>query len=482
MSPAADPRLAKLEASPAFDARWYAETHPDVAASRMGPAEHYLWVGALMDRDPSPGLDALFHRLACRDCREPGAVPALCRHAHGSPPEAWTDPEQVLMAASTVAELKGSAAGAALAEAHLPPDLVHTTHVLGANAELERGDEDGWTRRTNRYLAHAGGLEVALRPGPEPAFARLAPAREPRPITGGPLVSVLMPAWNAEATVATAARSILDQSWRNLELIVVDDASTDGTWDVLREVAASDDRVRLSRSVRNTGPYVAKNLALRLARGAWVTGHDADDWAHPERIALHFRAATDAGGGTPLRASAPYMLRVQPDGHFSFLSDINHFSFDGAARRCSVATLFQADLLRRRLGAWDSVRFDADSEMIARTVGAIGDEFRLLRHVSTFCLDLPTSLTNLPGIGLSRGSVKGQVRRRYKEAWRIDHEARAETGDFMLPFPQRHRCVAAPPEMLVPLADIMRNLEEPDASSARAERATGVVGAAPTSG
>jgi glycosyltransferase involved in cell wall biosynthesis len=98
-----------------------------------------------------------------------------------------------------------------------------------------------------------------------------------------PLVSVIMPAHNAAAFIGEAIASVLAQTFRDLELIVVDDASTDDTTRVVEEVA--DPRVRLLRLLRNAGPVGARNAGLDVAHGRYVALLDADDVAHPERIA-----------------------------------------------------------------------------------------------------------------------------------------------------------------------------------------------------
>lgn len=103
---------------------------------------------------------------------------------------------------------------------------------------------------------------------------------------GGTLVSVIMPCYNAARYVEEAAASALGQSHRALELIVVDDGSTDGSDAVLARLAAAHPtRVKLLRTER-AGAYPARNAGLRVARGELIAFLDADDWWLPNTIEL----------------------------------------------------------------------------------------------------------------------------------------------------------------------------------------------------
>lgn len=100
-----------------------------------------------------------------------------------------------------------------------------------------------------------------------------------------PRFSVVIPAWQAEATLARAIDSVLAQTWPAEEILVVDDGSTDGT---SRIAEAYGSPVRLLRQA-NAGVSAARNLGAREARGDWLAFLDADDWYFPERLALHAR-------------------------------------------------------------------------------------------------------------------------------------------------------------------------------------------------
>jgi glycosyltransferase involved in cell wall biosynthesis len=100
-----------------------------------------------------------------------------------------------------------------------------------------------------------------------------------------PTVSVVVAAWNAEATLERAVRSALGQTLREVEVIVVDDASADGTAGLAARLAEEDPRVRLVRLGRNGGPAAARNAGLDAASGCWVALLDADDAFAPARLA-----------------------------------------------------------------------------------------------------------------------------------------------------------------------------------------------------
>lgn len=108
-----------------------------------------------------------------------------------------------------------------------------------------------------------------------------------------PLVSVAIPAYNAQATVAQALRSVLAQTHHRLEIIVVDDGSTDGTWQVLQSFG---DSIRAIRQA-NGGLAAARNAGVRACTGDFIALMDADDLCEPERMACQvefLRRQTDA--------------------------------------------------------------------------------------------------------------------------------------------------------------------------------------------
>lgn len=97
-------------------------------------------------------------------------------------------------------------------------------------------------------------------------------------------ISVIMPCYNAAFFVEEAVNSVMNQTYADVELIVVDDGSTDGSVDILQRLAAQHSQ-RLSVVFQNhKGPYPARNLGLQHARGEWVAFLDADDYWTPDAL------------------------------------------------------------------------------------------------------------------------------------------------------------------------------------------------------
>ena len=96
-----------------------------------------------------------------------------------------------------------------------------------------------------------------------------------------PTLSVVLPARNAAATIGRAARSILDSTHRELELIIIDDGSTDDTAEVIRQI--DDPRLRLIQQEPG-GVCAAANRGTNEARAPVIARMDADDFSHPKRL------------------------------------------------------------------------------------------------------------------------------------------------------------------------------------------------------
>ncbi|WP_116209303.1 glycosyltransferase family 2 protein [Streptomyces olivoreticuli] len=127
-----------------------------------------------------------------------------------------------------------------------------------------------------------------------------------------PLVSVVMPVHNSAATLGPAVRSVLAQTHTDLELLITDDASSDDSMDLLRELARQDERVRPEAAARQGGAARARNLAIARARGDYVAFLDSDDMWLPTK--LEKQLAFVAAAGTPLTFTSYFKMDADHDG------------------------------------------------------------------------------------------------------------------------------------------------------------------------
>lgn len=98
------------------------------------------------------------------------------------------------------------------------------------------------------------------------------------------LVSIITPAHNAKDFIHKTIQSVQWQTYANWEMIIVDDFSSDSTWEILTEIASKDERIRIFRLNKNKGAGYARNYALRRAKGVLVAFVDADDIWLPEKL------------------------------------------------------------------------------------------------------------------------------------------------------------------------------------------------------
>jgi len=359
--------------------------------------------------------------------------------------------KSVVFRAATASQETSIDEGIRLLSESSSPYAADALNLFYANKYYE--DDEKWCSYINSYLKKFNISPIKLRPGNENKIDRIytdCPAR----IYEGPKVTVIMPAFNSEKTVEMAARSILDQSWSNIELIIIDDASSDNTYEIIKSIAATDNRVIALRNCRNVGPYVSKNIALMLASGEFITGHDADDWAHPDRIYGQVAIMREK---PDIQACAGYMLKMYPDGRLSHFKKIGFYSLDGSASLAFISFMFRISSLKKYLGAWDSVRFGSDSELIERAMKIFGPNgFFVAPLLTMFCLYLPTSLTSDPVTGINGGL--SPARAQYVASWKKFHSLIQENVPFRLCFPQKKQVYDVHESARIDYEDVMEVL------------------------
>ncbi|MBC7228963.1 MAG: glycosyltransferase [Actinobacteria bacterium] len=130
-----------------------------------------------------------------------------------------------------------------------------------------------------------------------------------------PLVSVILPTYNRAPSLARAIESVLNQSYGEIEVLVVDDGSVDGTMGLIR--GFDDPRLRYFRLERNAGAAHARNVGLRSARGEYIAFQDSDDEWMPDKLHRQLRALEDHP-----EAAVAYtdMIWVSDDGRREYMS------------------------------------------------------------------------------------------------------------------------------------------------------------------
>lgn len=104
-----------------------------------------------------------------------------------------------------------------------------------------------------------------------------------------PKVSIIIPAYNTSLYIKKAVESVLEQTERNIEVIVIDDASTDNTVEVVSKII--DKRLKILVNESNFGPSYSRNRAIKVAKGEWIALLDSDDWYESQRLEMLLRTA-----------------------------------------------------------------------------------------------------------------------------------------------------------------------------------------------
>ncbi|WP_392508047.1 glycosyltransferase family 2 protein [Naumannella halotolerans] len=282
---------------------------------------------------------------------------------------------------------------------------------------------------------HRYGLERLRFDGPgECAFHRLT-TEVRQTVREGPLVSVILILREPDDSALSAVRSILSQTHRELELIVVDDGSPEEYGPMLDQVAALDARINMVRGTGHAGPYVRRNEALRLAAGDYITFQDPFGWSHPARIEIQVRDLQLNPGklGNVVRAA-----RTTAD-----------FSLVGARGARLVLSesslLFSRDPVLTTVGHFDAVNRGAATEFRNRLEAATGAKIGFVGP------DLPLEfvLASRPGDSqndFEYGRWVDSEWLAYREAAsRFHGHIRSGNHSAFLPYPQEQRAFPAPP-------------------------------------
>lgn len=312
----------------------------------------------------------------------------------------------------------------ALLDARALAGLDPSIALMRASSHAIEGNELDALAEINAVFRSFGLVPIEKRDSGLPlSIDNLTAAGTPPQAAARQKVTIIVPAFNCADTLPTALESLAAQSWSNLEVLIVDDCSTDATAEVAAELCDRDPRFRLIRQKENGGSYPCRNRALAEATGDFVTVHDSDDWSHPEKI----------------RIQAEDLARGEPHNFTAWARTLPHLMFLGTAlaTHTLISLNFSSYMVRRdallAAGGWDHIRVTGDSELIWRVQALAGkrkDAFRDRLLMPTCPLSFgrlsPSSLTGSEGTHVL--SIHHGVRREYREA--ADHwHARLRAGD-----------------------------------------------------
>lgn len=325
------------------------------------------------------------------------------------------------------------------------PDLVKLYHgylladTYNPQVRQDESVRSIWVDLLNRPLLAHGLSPIEVETGEGDEFDRISGATRLGPQEHGPLVTVVMTSFEPDRqAILLSARSILEQSWRNLELIVVDDGSGEAFHPVLDELEHLDERVRVVRMPINQGTYLARNEGISRAQGEYVTGQDADDWSHPGRIQTQLRAIH---GHPEVPAVVTFGLRSDERMMRAHVGK-NPFMECAASLMVRVSTA-------RELGGYLPARKAADNEFRHRIAAYTSTPVTIIKEPLYFIRVLSTSLSR----GDYRPGWVHPARGAFRHAYAYWHE-HADREELCLR--EGHSPVVIPPRFQIDAPETAR--------------------------
>ncbi|SFV57485.1 putative glycosyltransferase [hydrothermal vent metagenome] len=264
----------------------------------------------------------------------------------------------------------------------------------------------------NEYLVEFGLHKLQMKDNNLPYSVANITSDYRKMIQRDELISIIMTAYNSEQTIAIAIESILKQSYLNFELIIVDDASDDDTLMIIQKYMDIDSRIKVMQLKENIGTYRARNIALKEAKGEFVTFHDSDDYSLPVKLENQVLPLLK---DIKLIASVSNWIRLSTNGMYYARSvypllRLNHSSL-----------LFRKKKVIEKVGYFDNVRTGADSEFFTRLI-LVFNRKAIIRIKQPLSLGShrENSLMTAKDTGYNEAGISSQ-RQEYWEKWNTWH-------------------------------------------------------------
>lgn len=195
------------------------------------------------------------------------------------------------------------------------------------------------------------------------------------------IVTIYIPTFNRLSLLQRAIKSVLEQTYNQIEVIVVDDCSTDGTLAYLKEISEKDDRIRYFIKEKNSGACVSRNIAIKNAKGQFITGLDDDDYFEPTRI-QNFIDAWKNKKNTTIALSSLYAVKNVNSLKFGkkiFRKKINKFNDMFLSNPVGNQIFVETEILRQIDGFDENLKCWQDLECWLRVL-KLGNIEKIFNH------------------------------------------------------------------------------------------------------
>lgn len=240
----------------------------------------------------------------------------------------------------------------------------------------------------------------------------------------GPKITVIVPTYEGASRIETTLESLVNQTWKNLEIIVVDDGSSRENVVDLRKICGRYEDVILLEQGENLGAYPARNLGLAHSTGHFVTVHDDDDWSHPQKLATQAKYLMN---NPKVKACVSRHIRVTEGLKFTRINSNPKYI------QANYSSLMLERKLIDTLGAWHEINRGADEEFKKRL-----ERFGHTK-VAIVC-PLPLSFTRTHEQSLT----SGEINRGYQDPSRLFYHASFSRIHKSLDWPETEEIEAMP--------------------------------------
>lgn len=293
---------------------------------------------------------------------------------------------------------------------------------------MQSNMEQSVTDQPNQPSVHQQVSNQPMADGLIPSFAKqlkhtMIKSTVIEPVERNKLCSIMLPVYNNKEDILDAIQSVIEQKYQPWELIIIDDCSTDGTYEVIKNFITANPflPIKLFRNLKNRGVYVSMNEALIHSNGTYIALINSDDKYHPEILT---KSIAHLERDPKLVAS---ISKCQRNKFISY----------------SPVSLVYRKYIINEIGYYDSVRFAADSEFLNRILTKYtAQRVKFIDEILYFAKRRENSLTTSPETG-KKG--QGLVARK---AYVAEYTKWHKKGGLYIEYPQKKRPFPVPNVML----------------------------------